>query len=113
MKVINGKYYELAGRTKDWLVFRKILTDQDPELVLVKKCRFLHPNGDATYYDISLCKNRKSGSRSRKKREWINVTGVISPDSFTLTVETPASQSSEGNSLARIQSLASVDKVQV
>lgn len=112
MKVINGKYYKLMARTKDWLIFEKTLSDQDPELVLVKKCRYLYPNGDAVYYDVSLCKNRESTSHSCRKQGKRSESKPLKKRSLTIVIEQIASQSDDHCSFTSVQSLASVNKVQ-
>lgn len=52
MKVINEKDYDYVGYDKGWFIFRSRPKENfDPEMIYVKRVRFIKEDGQSIYYE--------------------------------------------------------------
>lgn len=69
MKVICEKSYHYVGVSDGkWYVFEKHLSGQDPERVMVQRCRFVKEDGSYEFYDPICSTGGRSVVSSISKR---------------------------------------------
>lgn len=82
MKIFQEKDYKYIGQRDGWHCFESIKENFDPEIVLVRRARFIHLDGSSEFFDPLEFKIKAELAIQdcfRRRRDRISSMCVINP----------------------------------